>query len=138
MSGAAAPGAIPPEFTIEVEGIGAFTFRKRTMRLEVQIGVEYSRLAGGAETPTDFLVSLAGAISVLKVLTVQAPPKWDLDAMDPLDDSAFGKLFQVFGALRAREDAFRGKPSAGGNGAGAGGSAVDGVLVPPDVPPAAD
>lgn len=95
------------DLTVPVEGIGTFTFAKKTMRDQIAIEVEYSRLTEGVETVTNFLWNLATAISVLKVMTVTAPDGWDLDGLDPEDAESYAKLMQVWGALRDKQASFR-------------------------------
>lgn len=125
------------DFTISVDGVGAFTFAKRTMRDELRIAAEFSRICDGVETPNEFLQTVGSWISTLRVLTVHAPDGWDLDAMDPLDEDTYARLFKVHSALRDKEGSFRRKGKAGeGPWAQMGQDAA--VLVPPQVQPAAD
>lgn len=105
---AAARVAHATDFTVEVDGIGTFRFGRRSLRDEMRIGAEYSRLTEGVETPTASLELIAGWISTLKVMTVEAPKGWDIDAMDPLDDGTYTKLLKVHAAFRRKEDSFRG------------------------------
>ncbi|ATI15628.1 hypothetical protein [Bordetella phage vB_BbrM_PHB04] len=112
------------DFTIPVEGIGAFRFARRTMRDELRIAAEFSRLTEGVETPTTYLATVAGWIATLKVLTVEAPGGWiknldgkptnNLDEIDPLDDETYATLLKVHAVLREKEGSFRrGKEQAG-------------------------
>lgn len=94
------------DFTVKVEGVGAFTFGKRTMRDEIAIQVEFARMIDGVE-PTSWLQAVCGWLSTLRVLTVRAPDGWDLDDLDPLDDESYGKLSRVFDALSEQERSFR-------------------------------
>lgn len=102
----------PTDFVVPVEGVGNFTFGKRTMADEIKIQVEYARIIEGVE-PTEWLSRVGGWISTLKVLTVRAPDGWDIDEMDPLDDEVYANIALVFLALRSREDSFRRKPGTG-------------------------
>lgn len=102
----------PSDFIVDVEGVGSFTFAKRTMKDEIDIQVEYARLIQGVE-PTEWLSRVGGWISTLKVLTVRAPAEWDLDDMDPLDEKVYEDMLLVYLALRAKEDSFRRKPGTG-------------------------
>lgn len=131
-----APGA--KEFVESVDGIGTFTFARRNMRSELAIAAEFSRLSEGIATPSAFLETVGGWIATLKVLTLVAPDGWVLDEMDPLDDENYARLMKVHGALRAREDLFRGKPESKREDQRTGGGAVDSVLVPAQVQPGAD
>lgn len=105
------------DFTIPVEGVGTFTFGKRTMRDEIAIQVEYARLIDGVE-PTAWLQVVCGWLSVLSILTVRAPAGWDLDEIDPLDDETYARLKRVYDALVDKERSFRSGKKAMGQGGG--------------------
>jgi len=95
------------DFHVDVDGVGHFVFAHRTVRDEIRISAEFSRLTEGCETPTSYLENMAGWISVLKVLTVEAPHGWEPERMDPLDEDTHPKIVKVFRALRAKEVEFR-------------------------------
>lgn len=101
-------------FPVEVDGIGSFTFRTRTIRDQFAVEGEASRVLGG---PCDDEALRAGAISfaTLLVLTVEAPPGWDIEGFDPLDPAATAKIFDVARRLREVEATFR--AGSGGKGA---------------------
>lgn len=105
MPRAAAPG----DFQIQVEGLGSFTFARRTMRDEFAIAAEYSRLTEGVQTPTDFLHYYARAFSTIKVLQVASQDGWSVENLDPQEDASYAQLIGVFDALRAQEADFRRK-----------------------------
>lgn len=94
------------DFDVTVEGVGRFVFGKRTMGDELAIQREFADILQGVQ-PTDWLMTMAGWLSVLRVLTVSAPAGWDLDEMDPLDESTYERLFKVYTALRDKEGSFR-------------------------------
>lgn len=96
----------PTDFVVKVEGVGSFTFGRRTMKDEIGIQVEYARLIDGVE-PTSWLQAVCGWLSVFKVLTVRAPEGWDLDELDPLDDETYAKMSTVYEALTEQERSFR-------------------------------
>lgn len=121
------------DFIVDVEGIGSFTFAKRTMADEIKIQVEYARLIEGVE-PTEWLSRVGGWISTLKVLTVRAPAGWDIDDMDPLDEKVYEDMMLVYLALRAKEDSFRGKHGAGSQEGGQAESEDNRLLVSETVP----
>ena len=102
---------IPAEtdYTVDVDGVGTFTFGRRKMADEVKIQVEYARLIDGVK-PTEWLAIVAGWLSVLKTLTVRAPEGWDLDDLDPTDDATYAKLSRVHSALTEKESSFRRQP----------------------------
>lgn len=107
------------DFQVDVEGVGGFVFGKRTMRDQLLIGAEFSRLSDGVENPSGWLSAIGGAIAALNVLTVKAPAGWSIDAMDPLDDDTYANILKVHAALRAKEDSFRPKSPASSPPAGA-------------------
>lgn len=128
----------PTDFWVDVEGVGNFRFAKRTMRDELRIETEYSRLTEGVATPTDYLALVARWMSTLGVLTVSAPAGWDIEAMDPLEDTTYSKLSRVFDALREKEGSFRRPATQGGAGPRPGDEPGSSVPVPAPVqPPAA-
>lgn len=124
------------QYSVEVEGVGVFSFARRNMRREMAIQAEYSRLTEGVATPTPALDILAGVISTLKALTLSAPAGWNIDEMDALDDEVYGRLMRVHAALRAKEDSFRRGNEAGGQGARPGDGGQHAVPVPAAVQPA--
>lgn len=105
------------DYTVDVDGIGTFTFGQRKMADHIKINVEYARLLEGV-TPTPWLDTLTQWVSTLKVLMVRAPEGFVLEDLDPLEDSAYAKLFKVYTALRAKEDSFRPGSKAASEGAG--------------------
>ena len=98
------------DFQVSVDGLGSFTFGRRTMRDEFAIAAEYSRLTEGVQTPTDFLHYYARAFSTIKVLAVACPGGWSVDSLDPEEESSYAQLIGVFDAIRAQEADFRRKP----------------------------
>ena len=94
------------DFELHVEGLGRFVFGRRTMGDELAIQREYSNIIQGV-TPSDWLTTMAGWLSVLRVLTVRAPEGWNPDEMDPLDEATYANLFKVYTALRDKEGSFR-------------------------------
>jgi hypothetical protein len=109
-------------YTVDVDGVGTFIFSKRKQRAQFRIKAELVRLTEGVTLSEDDHL-FAVAMATLKVLTLEAPKGWtpsDLDNLDPFDEDVQRKLLNVFLALRAREESFRGKPKAGSQAAGAG------------------
>jgi hypothetical protein len=86
-------------FDVEVDGVGTFVFRQRTIRDQFRIEAEASRVMGG---PCDDAA-------------VEAPTGWDLEGFDPLDPAATARIFDVARRLRETEATFR--AGAGGKGA---------------------
>lgn len=106
------------DFIVPVDGVGTFTFGKRTMRDEIAIQVEFARLIDGVE-PTAWLQAVCGWMSVLKVLTVRAPDGWDLDGADPLEDETYARLSRVYESLVDQERSFRRGPKLASEASGA-------------------
>jgi hypothetical protein len=100
--------AKPTDFRVSVEGVGEFTFGKRTMRDECDAQVEYARIIQGVE-PTQWLQIVGAALSDLRTLTVTAPEGWDLEELDPQDADTYKKLYDVHMALLEKERSFRRK-----------------------------
>lgn len=92
--------------TEEVPGIGTFTFRRRTIRDQVGIQAEELRILGGP-CQDDELRTMARALAELGALTVTAPEGWNIADVDPFDDEAMMRVFQVYGVLRAAGARFR-------------------------------
>lgn len=107
MARAAAPG----DFQVQVDGLGSFTFGKRTMRDQFAIHAEYARLTEGVESPTWFAVEFSEIFAALKVLTVVAPVGWDIESIEP-EDASLAQMKSVHAALCAKEADFRRKPGA--------------------------
>lgn len=105
-----ARAAAQNDFQVQVDGLGSFTFGRRTMRDEFAIAAEYSRLTEGVATPTDFLHVYARAFSTVKVLQVASPGSWDVEQLDPQENASYAQLIGVFDALRVQEADFRRKP----------------------------
>lgn len=97
----------PVTYPVSVEGIGDFVFRRRMIRDQIRIQAEASRITGGPTDDPD-LKDISLALATLIVLTVEHPPKWTAEELDPLDKEISAQLWRVFGALRVAEDRFRG------------------------------
>ncbi len=95
------------DFTIDVEGVGRFTFARRNMGDELAIQREFAEILQGIDKPTAWLETMGGWLSTLRVLTVRAPDGWDLDELDPLDNETYAKLNRVYEGLRDKERSFR-------------------------------
>ena len=118
--------AKPTDFTVPVEGVGTFTFGRRTMRDEVAIQVAYARIIDGV-IPTAWLEAVGGWISVLGVMVARAPDGWDVDSLDPTDPETYAKLRIVYEALSVREASFRRRPGVSGEAVGEGAAGLDRV-----------
>jgi hypothetical protein len=93
-------------FPITVPDIGRFLFRKRRVPDQILIEANAQRMLGGPIDNPD-LKNIAMATCTLEVLTVQAPPAWDIESLDPLDAADTDKIWAVWRALRKAEDDFR-------------------------------
>lgn len=98
--------AIPATFPVEVEGIGEFEFRKRTLRLEQKISAEYSRITEVAN-PEPWASVIARYEAEIKVLASKVPEGWAPDEADPEDPETYQRIKRVGEALAAKERFFR-------------------------------
>lgn len=126
----------PARFPVEVPDVGTFIFRRRTMRDQLLMQAEFQQLSAGHSGQVERLA--AEAMATLPRLTVEAPPGWDYDALDPLDPEDWAKLGQVFGGLRDAEGKFRGDVAPKRPGVGAGDGTDGGIPVPPPLQPPPD
>lgn len=126
------------DFFVEVPNVGTFSFAHRMLRDELRIAAEFSRLTEGVDTPSPWLNIVGGWIAALTVLTVSAPPGWNIEAMDPLDEGTYDKLRKVHQALREKESSFRANKAEAGQAQRQGNGQVAGVLVPTAFQPGAD
>lgn len=132
-----ARAAKPTDFVLTVDGVGTFTFGRRTFRDEIAAGVEFARLTEGqADLVDDDLRIYCSAMADLKVLTVDAPAGWnaaELDDLDPFDEVTYANVLRVWGALRDKERSFRPGHAKGGQAGGEGPGLDGGVVVPGSV-----
>lgn len=110
------------DFQVEVDGVGRFTFARRTPRDVFRIRGEYERLTGGNYTEDgQYKDWTALAFATIKLLAVEAPDGFDLDKIDPnVEDDWEAKLVRVFADLREKELSFRPGSGAGGEATGEG------------------
>jgi hypothetical protein len=94
-------------YPVVVESVGTFECRRRTLRVEIKIGAEFSRLTEGEEVIPGWLRELCEIVSTLKCLVVKGPDGWNVDEMDPQDEKTFGRLIAVYNAILAEEARFR-------------------------------
>lgn len=97
----------PTDFVVTVDGIGTFTFAKKSFRDQLAISAEFARLTEALPIVPDYLAMVASPMAALRVLTVVAPNDWDIDALDPEDSESYTKLMKVWGALRDKQASFR-------------------------------
>ncbi len=105
------------DFTVAVDGVGTFTFGRRTMRDEIDIQREYAAILDGVK-PTVWLEVVGSWFSAFKVLTVKAPEGWSVDELDPLDNETYSKMNLVYDALCEKELSFRRVHAPDGQGSG--------------------
>lgn len=122
---------------VPVQGLGTFTFGRRTMADEIEIQVQYSQLIQGVQ-PTEWLSLLATWMSAIKVLLVKAPAGWDIDALDPTEEETYSQLFAVHTALVTKEGSFRLAKRLASKAGGPGAGEDAAVLVSAQVQPAAE
>ena len=122
-------------FQIDVDNLGRFVFYHRTLRDEMRIGAEYSRLTEGVEQPTRWLELFANMFSAITVLLHEAPEGWVLDALDPLDANSYQQISAVYNALRSEEARFRDDNGDGGESAGPGNGRINRPVVSQTIQP---
>ena len=97
--------------TVQVDGVGSFEVRKRTVRVVVGISAEYNRLTEGAEEISSDFGWLCSFLSYLKGMIVSGPEGWvDPYEVDPEDEAAMAVLHKVYAAIKENEGRFRGEP----------------------------
>lgn len=99
----AADRSFPP---VSVEGVGEFTFRKRTFRDQMALEGAAERILGGP-VQSEGLQYFATAVATLEVLMVSAPKGFDVTDLDPLDPDSYTRVQAVFREFRATEERFR-------------------------------
>ncbi len=95
--------------TVNIPGIGLFTSQPRTLRTEIAIGVEYTRLTEGIPNPPAWLHGICDIVSTLKVLLTAWPAGWSLDDLDPADPATTAALQQIYQGVLDAEARFRGR-----------------------------
>lgn len=98
--------------TIHVEGMGPFSIRKRTLRVEIAIGAEYNRLIEGQEQVTEWFGGFCNMVAYLKNMIVTAPNGWSLDDLDP-GARAYDQLTTLYQEVQDAEHSFRRSPAPG-------------------------
>lgn len=98
--------AVPLTFSVSVDGIGEFTFKRRTLDAQFKIEAGAVQLLGG-ETASDALYRMAISFATVRHLAVTVPEGWDVDEIDPLDSEQMDRVQRVFGRLRQQEETFR-------------------------------
>jgi hypothetical protein len=94
-------------YMLEVEGVGSFEVRRRSMRISTAIAAEFNRLTEGQEQLSSFFGHFCQVYATLKVIIAKGPDGWDLDALDPDDADSYDQLIKVFTAIREKEAFFR-------------------------------
>lgn len=94
-------------FHVNVDGVGKFTFRRRTYELGLEIESRVLKSVGNDFQAHPVFVRAARKYQDLRVLTVDAPDGWDLTDMDPLDQDQIDQVEKVWEAFREAEDTFR-------------------------------
>lgn len=112
------------DFFITLPDVGVFRFGRRTYGDRLKIRAEYLRLVKEFGDEDADLSLYAAMISTHTVLCVEAPAGWanlaDLDLVAPSDPEA--KVFELYAALKEKEDSFRKGESKSGEEAGSGSS----------------
>lgn len=97
-------------YPVIVESVGTFECRRRTLRVEIKIGAEFSRLTEGEEKIPAWFRELCEIVSALKCLIVKAPEGFSIDDMDAGKEDSFEKLVAVYNSIILAEARFRQGP----------------------------
>lgn len=110
------------DFTVDVEGLGQFTFGRRKQVDQYKIRALYGRLTNNNWKEDGTVGDMeAWMHSNLEVLTVKFPTTFSLDKLDPLTDPEDDdRMSRVYVALRQKELSFRPQPAASGAGESSG------------------
>lgn len=98
----------PKTFQVNVDNVGTFECRRRVMRTAINIEVEYARLTQGVtglDVETQYFCRI---LAYLKAMVISGPDGWDIDDMDPDDAGESQRLQEVFAAIKAEDERFRG------------------------------
>ena len=95
------------DFFIELPGVGIFRFGRRTFLDRAKIRSEFLRITKELGDDDLELSSYAAAISVHKVLCVDAPAGWDDIESIELGDDTDAKIFELYQLLQDKELTFR-------------------------------
>lgn len=101
----------PRTYLVDVEGVGTFTFRRRTIGDLARIPNQAILILGGIPQHA-WLLDQATMLAELEVLTVKSPDGWDMDDLDPVDEHDVARVRLVHGRLIEEEERFRGRSRA--------------------------
>lgn len=110
------------DFTVDVEGIGTFTFGRRTQKDKYLIRSLYSKITNNYWIVDDEGGSSVGDMEAwmhanIEVLAVAMPDGFSLEKLDPIQQDDTAKVIEkIFLALRAKEVSFRPQPQTGSTG----------------------
>lgn len=97
------------DFSLEVDGIGAFVFGRRKVRDRFRVSAEVNRLTEGELDDDSAFVLVAEAYATLRVMMVEGPVGFrkllDLDA--DADDAADEPVMKVYFEYRKKEAELR-------------------------------
>lgn len=102
----------PDTYPVNVDGLGTFQCRRRTMRVAVAITAEYNRLTEGADQVGPELGSVCNILAFLKTVVADAPDGWDPYAADPDSPDEMAKIEKVYSAIKVEEGRFRNEAGA--------------------------
>lgn len=101
------------DFTIDVDGMGRFTFGRRTQRDKYKIRGLYAEMTNANWLPDGSPGDMEAWFHAnVEVLAVEFPDNFSLEKLDPLTDKESDeRLMQIYLALREKELSFRPKPA---------------------------
>jgi hypothetical protein len=105
-------------FVVDVDGVGSFECRRRTMRVEVARQAEFCRLTEGLQSIPEEFAGVCNFLAYLKVMIAKGPDGWDVDDVDPEDQEQLKKLREVHAAIQTAERRFRAGAKSDGQGSG--------------------
>jgi hypothetical protein len=94
-------------FIVEIDGTGSFEIKRNTMSESMRVGAEYNRLVEGQSQVYDYFGRFCVIYATLKIMIVKSPPGFDIDKMDPNNDTTFSLFYELYNKIQEREEFFR-------------------------------
>lgn len=99
--------ALERTYTFDVDGIGTFVFRRRTMAHRYSITAAALKIMGTGEVTNLGLLAETEKMAEVQLLCVSAPEGWNVEDMDPLDPEEMRQFGIVHARFREAEETFR-------------------------------
>lgn len=118
------------DFSFAVDGIGSFTYGRRTIGDSLKIRARFLELVGEHADDVEIAAN-SSVIATHEVLCVSAPDGWEnMLALDALGDDTFSKIFDLYKEVEKQEDSFRSPKKVDSAAPGKGSVKDPGLLVP--------